>query len=304
VPADQLPPIAGGGSGTDPRLSYVFYEKMSSDVQRVLMKSGLALLDPRDSRWIGMHPRLARVYTTALADQLAGERGLYPLTDETLDHVAVGGNTIERLAQALLDDVDLTDAAAGAQEIENVAAFVAIESVLPASIETLPVERILEFRERYPTERAEFQKYIADFVKPREWFDKIVDPTTLGRQMQSEFDKELKPRLAELREKHRSVGIDTVSSVLTMQIGVPAVVTQGAALMGVVANPELALGAGAALAVARVLRDRRKTQGELKTSRVSYMLRVERDLVPGQVIGWIQKAANAFRFWSASPAQS
>ena len=141
-------------------------------------------------------------------------------------------------------------------------------------------------------------------MKPREWFEKIVDPKQLERRVRSEFEKEVEPKLDDLREKHRSVGIDTVSGVLTMQIAVPAAVIEGAARIGVTANPVLALGAGAALALARVLRDRRKANGELKTSRVSYMLRVERDLAPNQVIGWIQKAANAFRFWTPAPAQS
>ena len=44
---------------------------------------------------------------TALAEGLARRRGMYPLTDETLDHLAVEGWTMERLAQALLDDIDL-----------------------------------------------------------------------------------------------------------------------------------------------------------------------------------------------------
>ena len=48
-----------------------------------------------------MHPKITQVYMTALAKELARRRGMYPLTDETLDHLAVGGWTMERLAQAL-----------------------------------------------------------------------------------------------------------------------------------------------------------------------------------------------------------
>lgn len=168
VPPSQRPPTPGGASGTDPRLSYVFYEKMSSDVQRVMRESGLVQPDHADERWIGMHPRLAQVYMTALADQLAGERGFCPLTDETVDHVAVGGNSVERLAQALLrEEVNLAGGSASPLEVENLAAFVAIETVLPTNIDKLPVDKILEFRTRYPTERANFQKMLMSFVKPR-----------------------------------------------------------------------------------------------------------------------------------------
>src|SRR5438309_8952196 len=58
VPAEQSPPAAGGGSGTDSRLSYVFYEKISDTARRVMKASGLTLEEPSDPRWIGMHPRL------------------------------------------------------------------------------------------------------------------------------------------------------------------------------------------------------------------------------------------------------
>ena len=100
-----------------------------------------------------MHPKLALVYMTALADQLAGERGLSPLTDETVDHVAMSGCTIERLAQALLSGVELVDNKANAHEVEALAASVALKTVLPRDIEKVPVEKILAFREKHPGER-------------------------------------------------------------------------------------------------------------------------------------------------------
>src|SRR5216683_5075311 len=85
----------------------------------VMRDSGLAMPDTLDQRWIGMHPRLARVYMTALAEQIAGERGLRPLTAETLEHVALSSLSIERLAQALLGDVALVDARPTTTEIES-----------------------------------------------------------------------------------------------------------------------------------------------------------------------------------------
>jgi hypothetical protein len=178
VPSTRRPPPAGGMSGTDHRLSYVFYEKMSDDLRSVLVTSNLALSDPMDRRWFGMHPRLADVYVTAMADQLAVEQGLYPVTDEALDHVAVGGWTMERLAQALLDDIELVDSAPTAREVETIAAYVAIESVIPKDIGAVSIERILKFREKYPRERASFQRYVHEFVKPREWLDDITDART------------------------------------------------------------------------------------------------------------------------------
>jgi hypothetical protein len=296
VPPAERPPTAGGPSGSDPRLSYVFYEKMAPTLREVLVTSGIAVPDDHDPRWIGMHPKLAQVYMTALADELAGERGLYPLTDETLDHLAIGGRSVERLAQALLDDVDLVNTGPTVGEVESVAAYVAIRTVLPTDIDRVPIDRILEFREKYPGERAAFQQHLAEYIKPREWLRDMRDPATLERRLESEYDKELKPKLAELQEKLREVRIDTVAGVLGIQVAVPSVVVQGAALAGVVANPFAALAAGAALAVLPVLRDRRKAQRELKSSPFAYLMRVERDLAPRQIVDWIRTTAKRFRF--------
>jgi hypothetical protein len=165
----------------------VFYEKVSPDVQAAFVSSDLARPDPHDRRWIGMHPKLADVYMTAMADQLAADRGLYPTTDETIDHLAVGGWTMERLAHALLNDVTLVNERPNAREVETLAAYVAVETALPVDIDNLPVERILEFRERYPIERTAFQRAIRDFVKPREWLGEVADVAVLEQRLQEEY---------------------------------------------------------------------------------------------------------------------
>jgi hypothetical protein len=296
IPISQRPPTAGGPSGTDPRLSYVFYEKMTEDLRDILLKSEIALPDHYDPRWIGMHPRLAQVYMTALADQLAGERGLYPLTDETIDHLAVGGLTIERLAQTLLSDVTLVQAHPKSNEVESAAAYVAIQTVLPKDIDRVPVDRILDFRGKYPNQRAMFQQYLTDFVKPREWLQDVQDSTVLEQRLEAEYEKVLKPKVNELRQKLQDVNIDTVTSTLAIQITVPSIIIQGAELLGVVANPVGAVLAGIALAVIPVLRDRRKAKGELKSSPIAYLLRIEKELQPRQITDWICQGARKFGF--------
>jgi len=295
IPATRRPPPAGGGSGTDYRLSYVFYEKMSDRLRSLLVGSNLAMPDPVDSRWFGMHPRLADVYVTAMADQLAADQGFYPVTDETLDHVAVGGWTMERLAQALLPNVELVDSAPTSREVEAVAAYVAIETVIPKAIETVPVDTLLKFREKYPQERATFQRYVREFVKPREWLDTITTTDALERRLQSEYEKDLKPRVQELREKYEDVGIGTATSAMTISVRTPSLVTQGAAALGLVANPIGGFVAGLALALIPVLRDRRKREQELRTSDVAYLMRLEQDLRPRKLIDWVKSAAGRFR---------
>jgi hypothetical protein len=295
VPIAQRPPRAGGPSGTDPRLSYVYYEKMTPELSALLIESTIALPDHYDSHWLGMHPKIAQIYMTALADELAGERGMYPLTDETIDHLAVGGWTMERLAQALLDDPDLVRAKPQSREVESVAAYLALQTVLPKDPEQLSVDRILEFREKYPGERAAFQQFIAEFLKPREWLTDIKDPDVLQQRLQSEYEKELKPKFDDFGEKLRDVKINTVTGALAIQVAVPSVISQVAPLLGLVVNPIAGLAVGVALALIPVSRDRRKAQQELKSSPVSYLMRIEEGLRPRTLTNWILEGSRRFR---------
>src|SRR5258708_1779895 len=89
-------------------LEFVFSDvKMAYTLTDALLDAGLAVRR-RGNRWsdeaeVGMHPKLAFVYMEALAEQMALRQGLRPVTDNVRDHVAMGGYTLERLAQALLE---------------------------------------------------------------------------------------------------------------------------------------------------------------------------------------------------------
>jgi hypothetical protein len=296
VPESRRPPTAGGPSGTDPRLGYVFYEKLSPDLHDALVDSGIAWPDEYDPRWIGMHPRLTQVYMTALAAELAGEQGLYPLTDETIDHLAVGGWTVERLAQALLTDVDLVRSEPEeTREVESVAAYMALQTVLPSDPARLSVDQILEFRERYPAERGRFQRYVADFVQSREWIGNVRETDVLERRLQDEYVRELKPQIDEYRAKLHDMNIATVAGALAVQVGVPSTLVAGASLLGLAINPVGGLLAGAALALVPIFLDRRKAQRELQSSPVAYLMRLEKELRPIELTNWIWRDARRFR---------
>jgi hypothetical protein len=190
---------------------------------------------------------------------------LRPLTDETIDHVIVGGRSVERLARALLDGPPELTADNTDREVESVAAFVALETVLPRNLDVLPVERILEFRAKHLAGRGAFQTYLSE------------------------------PKLDDFRGKLAGSYIDTVTSVLSIQVGTPWLVAHAATLAGVAANPVFGIGAGAALAFAKVARDRRKSRRDvLKSSPESYLLRAEENLAPRTVLGIRERAHRLF----------
>lgn len=308
VPGWRRPPFAGGPSGTDPRLGYVYFEKMTPELRRVLLDSSLATFDEAGPdgggtswgpRWIGMHPLLADVYMTALAEQLARERLMHPLTDRTTGHLAVGSGGFERVAQAVLSDSGDSGALAPSA-VEDVAACVALQCVLPKGLHSVPVERILEFREKYPEERGRFQQHVQEFVAVRTWLAEARDRKTLEERLGDEFGRTLKPQLAELREKLRDCNIDSVMGVLSMKVEMPGAAIAAAGLLGVVAAP-VGLVAGAALAVIPVLRGAKKAQKELRRTPVAFLLNAEEELKPADVVASIDRRARGMRL-GGSPA--
>jgi hypothetical protein len=87
-------------------LEYVYQQKISKRLHDKLIDSGLALPNQgRDEEWIGMHTRLVSVYMTALASVMAKSRQIRPVTDETVDHMAMYGFSLDQITQALLGDV-------------------------------------------------------------------------------------------------------------------------------------------------------------------------------------------------------
>jgi hypothetical protein len=141
----------------NPKLAYVFSPKLSPDLIDDLEGLGLAERGGRrDPYWIGMHPKLAAIYMTALAERMAARRGALPIGDDALSHVCVGVASMEDMAEALLNDED-RQTPAPSHEAEILMAGLAIKTVVPADLNGLPTRTLVKFRDRYAGERAAFQ---------------------------------------------------------------------------------------------------------------------------------------------------
>ncbi len=172
--------LARAPKGADPKLAYVFYEKMSPELQNALVETSLALPERFDDpRWVGMHPKLVDAYIAALAEEMASTRVLHPLTDETLDHLTVVGWTMERLAQALLDVPMLHGPALTENEIEANLAMVSLQLVIPEGIAHVPIKKIIMLRQQYTAELARLQEHLHTFASTLEQLKGIEDPQVL-----------------------------------------------------------------------------------------------------------------------------
>lgn len=292
--------------GTDPKLAYVYIEKMSPELTNSFVDSGLALADshidsdghPIEVGRVGMHPKLAFIYMTALAEGMAAGRGYHPVTDETLNHVAVTGCTLERLAQALLGDIRLSGPAATEQEVEAQMAMIAFESVVPRDIANVPIKKIIALRERHATERAAFQQHLHEIVTKMGELQRIEDRGALQAHLDVVYDKQLKPQLDEYRRRLHSLGIDTVVGAFNVQARLPQLITSVAALAGLAPiNPILAAGGALAFSVLPVIRDKQKEARDLvRSSPPAYLMNVEEGLGSTTLMGWIAQRARQFFF--------
>lgn len=287
---------AAAPPGSDAKFAYIFYEKMWPELQDALVNTGLAQPERAgDPRWVGMHPRVASVYMTALAEEIAANRGLHPTTDECLAHVAVSGATLERLAQALLEDVKLTGPASTQHEIEVQMATVALESVIPRNIKSVPVEKIISLRKKHPAALATFQDYLNGLVAEMRQLQEVKDAPALKTHLEAEYEKKLKPELDALRARLRSLQVDAVTGAFNMQFSIPPLAATGATALGLDVNPLLALGGGFALGLIPVLRDKQKQAREaVKSSPAAWLMRAEENLKPATLSSWVRTSARQF----------
>lgn len=291
-------PINKGVSppGADPKLAYLFDEKMMPMLQDAFVNTGLAQPDRnRDPRWVGMHPKFASVYMTALAEEMGARRGLHPATDETLDHVAVSGATLERLTQALLGDVELLGPKPTQHEVEVQMATIALESVIPRDIKSVPVEKIISVRKKYPKALAAFQEHVHSLVADLRQLQEVKDAPALKAHLEAEYEKKVKPELDELRKQLKSLQIDAVTGAFSMQFSIPPLVATGAAAVGLAVNPLLAAGGGLALSLIPAIRDKQKQAREaVKSTHAAWLMRVEEDLKPATLTSWVSTSARQF----------
>ncbi len=203
-----------------PKLAHVFGEKVQPAFLEQLVELDLAVRGGRrDPYWIGMHPKLATLYMLALADAMAQQRGAHPITDDTLNHLAVGGFTMERLAGALLDDV-IEPQHPSDQEVEQLAAGLILQVVVPVDLDHVPARKLLAFRDKYAAERAAFQQQVEALAYSLHGAA-VTDTEALRDHVQAQYDKTLRPELADLRRRLRDVKIEAVMGLIDVKTLLP-----------------------------------------------------------------------------------
>jgi Family of unknown function (DUF6236) len=253
-----------------------------------------------------IHPKLAFIYVEALADQMASDRKLHLVTDDVLSHVATSGYTVERLAQVLLgaDSVEPLFLAPHPQagEVEQQIAAIALQSVIPQNLSEVPVKKIVKIRSRYRDEMIAFQNAIHTLAKDLEQLQEIDSLEAFKTHLEITYERELKPQFNDFRRCLKSLGIDTITSAMSIQVALPPVLastlTGAGAYFHLASMNPLVLGAGAlACSIFPVIRKKQEEGKQLvRSSPMSYLFYTREQLEPVNVAKWVTQHARKALF--------
>ena len=230
------------------------------------------LAAPVGDRWVAMSPDIAWVYMCVLAENLAQSNGLSPVTDQDTAHSASFEWTAERVASALLG---LDEQRSGHEKAASMAALLALQLVIPARLDSLPVSRIINIRRRYSAEFDAFQDAVtgvADGI--RQTIPANADENVLAAQLQVQVDRHFRNPLRDIDKALKSARIDTTLAFGGLKFEVPAAATVGALL---VKEPVVGAVTGAALAIFGAARGYAQRRSQtLSPSAVSYLWQVRK----------------------------
>ena len=281
-------------ANTDPRLIWIFaderHSKMSHLLRHRLQGEGLAETHRggRGGVWLGLHPRFAAVYMTALAGQLARHSGLVAVTDDVGAHRVAGALDLAQLDAQLTGRPAQRPRAATVELAEVAYLHVALTaSPHPVDLETVPVERLLEFRAEHKQELEQFRDHLTSLGPRLAGMGEITSERDLAESLHQLYRVKTQPAVDQLRESMSRSGLRTVLRALTLKFDVTgaalALPGMGAAAVATAAGapPEAGLlPVAVALATVPVVGAHRQLRREARESPVAFLLAAERELSP------------------------
>ncbi len=212
--------------------------KMSSLLRDALVDAGLAVDRTGREPWVGLPPRVGSAYMAALADVMARSNALSPVTDDGRVHRATGA--LDHLAELVRGG-----AGPASQDARSAYMHLTLSAALqPRGIATVPVSRLLKFRERHWAELAAFREHIDSLASELDEVARVRDPAMAQAHLQALYEKTTKKHLNDLQRALRSFDIDSAVGALELKVDLGA--ASGTALgAAAAAGGNLALGTAA-----------------------------------------------------------
>lgn len=282
----------------DPRLAYIQASKMSEEVRESLNDSGLALFLKRfefDKDWFGMHPRLASVYMTALAQTMAKGGQMHPLAEKDEDQVAIVELSLEEMARVLLSDENASFHSEYDQvnkltqeELKSRYVQLTFPAVLPKDLSGVKARKIIELRQGpYTKAFRAFQEQLEKMAtrKRAEELNNIRNQASRDSHIHDEVQRELLEPLDEMRRRIGEISTDTVSTVMSVLVQLALAVKTGG----------LAIASESLKMIPSIRAERNKAEKEIASSPAAFLLYLEENLKPASALTrtrrWLRRSA-------------
>ena len=274
----------------DRRFAYVFDEKFGHQIVPLLLHEGLGRTgEGHDVRWIGMHPDLAGIYMTLLAEGIAKQRGFRLLSDSVTRHISIGDFTAARLAHIALGR--RAAMAPRPEEFEQAVALTAIRAIVPKNLDDVSIDDIIKLRKKYRNELREFQNWIQGLAESlgkqaenMNWKDLRVHLSILS-------EKDIEPRMADLSAQLKTLGIESATSVVNVKT------IAGSGIFTALAQPFLGASWISFSAATQLAKHQREAKKLVASNPAAYLVLAKEKLNSG---GVVKKVASSIRRFSLS----
>jgi hypothetical protein len=242
--------------------------------------------------WVAMPAELVVVYNSMLVEAVATANQLQPTTDQLAAFTVVNDWSDDRIAAALLGRPGLQSSASGSG-LAQILAFLAIKMVVPADLDQIPAEKILEIRERYGAEFQAFGLTVDQAATDLAQLADVRDPAVIERYLNDEVVSRFIRPTEDLRRQLSGLKLDAATMTINVKTELPAAagLIGGATLAG---HPLVAGASAVALGLLAIRRGiRRQRDSALKASpAASYLLHLDENLEAHRLV---REATHAFQ---------
>ena len=245
-----------------------------------------------DRRWLVMDARLVAIYTSVLAEDFARANMLIPTTDQSTAFTITNDWTADAVAMVLLDEPHAPHTAVASATAETIG-YLALNFVVPARLEQIPISRIIEIRQRFGAEFLAFKSSVEQAVAEFSALHDIRDQLTLQTYLEDDITVRFAQPTTELRACLASLKVDAAAMAVNVKLQLPA----SASLVGgawLTGHPAIAGTAAAAIGLLAVRREAQRQRRSLITAApcVSYLLHVEGALNKTSLLQQTMKRVN------------
>lgn len=266
--------------------------KVSPPLVALLREMGWATDAGGNRLW--MHDVLAQAYLLFLAGGVADELGAAPLADDSFYQSTAGLSASRLIAGMSSEPAPLMTSDEQRAYLVNLA----ITAVLPRDIDQYSVDKIIDFRNRYPGERAMFKQAVNDLVIESTQLESMRNREALLDHLRTRYEGRVAPALNSLDRAMRGQRMDTALGVMNIQVAAPAAVSSSLALLALhpAAPGAAAIGLGGlAIGVWKSAQQAsRQKRTTLTQSPVSYLYHLREDLNPTSLAENVRQAIARF----------